>query len=134
MAVAVGPSGNVFVADYGNNLVRKITPDGVVTTFAGSGTAGSADGTGTSAQFNGPSGIAFDASGNVYVSQLGNPAIRKITPAGVVTTLAGSGTAGLADGIGTAAQFDTPWDVQLDASGNLYVASNHAIRKITPVR
>ena len=133
-SLTVDTSGNVYVADTFNHLIRKITPAGVVTRFAGTGTIGSADGTSANAEFNLPSSVAVDTSGNVYVSEVGNHAIRKITPAGVVTKLAGSGTAGLADGIGTTAQFNNPWDVELDASGNLYVATDNAIRKITPVR
>jgi sugar lactone lactonase YvrE len=132
-SLTVDTSGNVYVADTYNHLIRKITPAGVVTRFAGIG-AGSADGTSANAEFNLPSSVAVDTSGNVYVSEVGNHAIRKITPAGVVTKLAGSGTAGSADGIGTTAQFNNPWDVKLDASGNLYVATDNAIRKITPVR
>ncbi|MDR6534326.1 NHL repeat-containing protein [Variovorax soli] len=131
--VAIDASGYVYVTDNGNSTIRKISPAGVVTTFAGSGTRGFGDGNSANAQFKGPSGIAVDSTGNVYVSDLDNYAIRKITPAGLVTTLAG-GTAGSTDGIGAAAQFSLPWDIELDASGNLYVATNHSIRKITPLR
>jgi sugar lactone lactonase YvrE len=132
--VAVDAIGNVYVADAENNEIRKITPDGVVTTLAGSGTAGAADGTGTAASFNLPQGVAVDASGNVYVTDTVNNEIRKITPAGVVTTLAGSGTAGAADGTGTAASFNDPIGVAVDASGNVYVGdkSNNEIRRIEP--
>jgi hypothetical protein len=131
--VAVDGSGNVYVADDSNHLIRKITPGGVVTTLAGSGSLGSANGTGTAASFRGPSGVAVDGSGNVYVADRSNHLIRKITPGGVVTTLAGSGSAGSADGTGTAASFSYPEDVAVDGSGNVYVAdrSNHLIRKIT---
>jgi sugar lactone lactonase YvrE len=131
--VAVDASGNVYVADYGNHKIRKITPSGVVSTFAGSGTQGSADATGTAASFNAPFGLAVDASGNIYVADTGNHKIRKITPAGVVSTLAGSGSYGSTDGTGTAAIFAFPNGVALDASGNVYVAdtNNNKIRKIT---
>ena len=131
--VAVDASGNVYVGDYGNHKIRKITSAGVVTTFAGSGTAGSTDGTGTSASFNNPIGVAVDASGNLYVADRGNHKIRKITPAGVVTTLAGSGTAGSTDATGISASFNGPYGVAVDALGNVYVAdyNNHKIRKIT---
>jgi prepilin-type N-terminal cleavage/methylation domain-containing protein len=132
-SVAVDSSGTVYVADSGNNRIRKITPAGVVSTLAGSGTAGFADGTGAAAQVRAPSGVAVDASGAVYVSDTFNHRIRKISPAGVVSTLAGSGTAGSSDGTGAAAQFNAPYDVAVDASGTVYVVdiNNQRIRKIT---
>jgi Bacterial Ig-like domain/Secretion system C-terminal sorting domain/NHL repeat len=131
--VAVDNSGNVYVADASNNRIRKITAAGVVTTLAGDGTAGYLDGTGTAAQFSGPIGVAVDGAGTVYVADALNHRIRKITSAGEVTTLAGSGTAGFADGTGTAAQFNRPFGVAVDGSGTVYVADyfNHRIRKIT---
>ncbi len=132
-AVAVDASGNVYVSDSRNHRIRKINNSGAVTTFAGSGTQGLLDGTGTAAQFNNPAGIVVDVSGNVYVSDLGNHSIRKITPAGVVTTLAGSGASGFADGTGTAAQFNGPSGLAIDGSGNIVVAdyNNHRIRIVT---
>ena len=135
--VAVDASGNVYVADSFNHKIRKITPAGFVSTFAGSGSNGSADGTGILATFSSPTGLAIDASGNVYVADKGNDEIRKITPLGVVTTLAGAAGfqpfPGSADGIGIAARFNYPFGVAVDASGNVYVADtdNHKIRKIT---
>ncbi len=135
-AVATDSSGNVYVADYNNSTIRKITPAGVVTTLAGlAGIIGSADGTGSAAQFNLPNGVATDSSGNIYVADSGNATIRKITPAGAVTTLAGlTGTIGSADGMGSAAQFNNPSGVATDSSGNVYVTDrgNSTIRKITP--
>jgi streptogramin lyase len=133
-SVAVDASGNVYVADWGNNKIRKITPSGVVSTLAGTGSWGSTDGTGTSASFNNPRGVAVDASGNVYVADSNNHKIRKITPSGVVSTLAGSDSQGSTDGTGTSASFNNPRGVAVDASGNVYVADsdNHKIRKITP--
>jgi len=132
--VALDASGNIYVAGAGNHLILKVTPAGVTSVFAGSGLAGSANGTGTAASFNYPTGIAADALGNVYVVDQGNNAIYKITPAGVVTTFAGSGAAGAADGVGITASFKTPEGVATDASGNVYVADagNNLIRKITP--
>ena len=132
--VAVDTNGNVYVADEANQIVRKITPAGVVTTLAGSALKpGNADGTGSAARFNGPHGVAVDTNGNVYVSGSGNDTIRKITPGGVVATLAGSGKRGSADGTGSAAQFNCPYGVAVDTNGNVYVAdgSNNTIRKIT---
>ncbi|ASU32340.1 NHL repeat-containing protein [Mucilaginibacter xinganensis] len=131
--MAVDAQGNVYVADFGNNVIRKITAAGVASTLAGNGTAGFVNGTGTAATFNNPAGIAVDASGNVYVADHGNNAIRKITAAGVVTTLAGVKTAGYVNATGTAAAFDHPNGVAADAAGNVYVADqgNSAIRKIT---
>ncbi len=132
--VAVDASGNVYVADMLNNLIRKIAPGGVVTTIAGSGSIGSSDGTGASASFYFPNSLAVDASGNVYVTDDVNNLIRKITPGGVVTTFAGTGLAGSANGLGTAASFNDPAGITLDIAGNAYIAdaNNNLIRKISP--
>jgi streptogramin lyase len=134
IGVAVDAAGNVYVADNGNQMIREINPSGVVTTLAGSGTIGSLNGTGTAASFRGPTGVAVDATGNVYVGDWGNNVIRKISPSGVVTTLAGSGTIGSLNGTGTAASFFEPFGVAVDAAGNVYVADqiNNLIRKINP--
>ncbi len=133
--VAVDSSGNVYVADEGNDEIREITPAGVVSTLAGSpGVAGSANGTGSAASFYYPTGVAVDNSGNVYVADEGNEEIREITPAGVVSTLAGSaGQMGSNNGTGSAASFAYPTGVAVDSSGNVYVAdlANDDIRKIT---
>src|SRR5439155_474883 len=124
--VATDSSGNVYVADYSNSTIRKITPAGVVTTLAGlAGNPGSDDGTGSAARFYYPFGVATDSSGNVYVADTSNSTIRKITPAGVVTTLAGlAGRDGSDDGTGSEARFYYPFSVPTDSSGNVYVADN----------
>ncbi len=129
--VAVDGAGNVYVADYNNHGIRKITTSGVVSTLAGI-TYGYTDGTGTSAKFKNPYGVAVDGAGNVYVADRDNHRIRKITTSGVVSTLAGS-SQGYTDGTGTSAQFAYPFGVAVDGTGNVYVAdeSNHRIRKIT---
>lgn len=136
--LAVDPAGNVFVSDR-NNVIRKITTAGVVTPVAGmSGTAGSADGPGSAAQFNNPQALAFDGAGNLYVADTGNMTIRKLAPSGngwSVSTFAGTaGLAGSHDDTGTAARFNGPSGLALDGAGNLYVADtgNEIIRKITP--
>jgi sugar lactone lactonase YvrE len=132
--IAVDGSGNIYVADTTNNLIRKITNAGVVSTLAGlQNVAGYDDGTGSQALFNHPGGLAVDESGNVYVADTGNSTIRKITPAGVVTTLAGLPTiAGLENGSGIYALLNHPQALAVDASGNIYVADtgNATIRKI----
>jgi hypothetical protein len=127
--VAVDSAGNMYVADTANHRIRKITPTGVVTTLAGNGTTTFADGVGTNATFNNPSGVAVDSAGNMYVADTNNNRIRKITPAGVVTTLVGS-TSGYLDGAGTNARFSAPRGVAVDSAGNVYVADtgNHRIR------
>lgn len=174
-AITIDPSGNLFVADWQNHAIRKITSAGVVTTIAGNGVPDFANGTGSTARFNQPCGITIDASGNLYIADYINAMIRKITPAGVVTTLvnpsggifgvvsdaagniyytsymgqqvrkyttAGSdiaiagliNTTGTTDGTGTAARFNYPAGITLDASGNIYITEsiNSLIRKITP--
>jgi hypothetical protein len=134
-AVAVGTNGVLYVADGGNNSIRRITPGGVVGTLAGWTNAGYADGVGTNALMNGPAGIAVDGVGNVFVADTGNNVIRKIATNGVVSTLAGLvGTAGHADGNGTNAQFNGPTGVAVDAAGNVYVADtyNYTIRRVSP--
>lgn len=130
--IAVDSSGNLFITDQLNNLIRKITPAGVVGTFAGSGTAGANNGQGTSASFNWPAGIAVDNAGNVFVTEQVNNLIRKITPQGLVSTFAGGGAA--LDGQGVQASFLGPNGLAIDKSGNLYVSDefHYLIRKITP--
>ena len=133
--VAVDNAGNVYVTEF--NAIRKITPAGVVTTLAGGGLyhPGGIDGTGSSASFASPKGIAVDSTGNVYVADTENFTIRKITSSGVVTTLAGTaGSTGSSDGTGSAARFVNPIDVAVDNAGNVYVSDNlgGSIRKINP--
>ncbi|PYI83086.1 MAG: hypothetical protein DME26_15755 [Verrucomicrobia bacterium] len=152
--VAVDSARNVYVADKYNSTIRKITPAGAVTTLAGSaGQVGSADGVGSAARFGGvlcycgdcivvgPESVAVDSTGNVYVADTWNHTIRKVTPDGVVTTLAGNASiqfgrpiGGYADGTGSAARFNYPNSVAVDSAGIVYVADtwNHTIRKVTP--
>lgn len=128
--IAIDSKGNLYISDYGSHKIRKLDPTGKVTTLAGS-SAGYKDGTGASAKFNRPNAVAVDATGNLYVADQMNHKIRKVTSSGVVTTVAGS-TAGYKDGVGAAAQFDNPFGIVLDLSGNLYVSETHRIRKVTP--
>jgi sugar lactone lactonase YvrE len=122
--IAIDASGNLYVADTGNDTIRMVTSAGVVTTLAGSpGLAGSTDGTGSAARFNGPRGVAVDGNGNVYVADGGNSAVRKVTPGGVVTTLAGlPGNFANVEGTGAAAIFDGPSGIAVDSGGNLYLS------------
>jgi sugar lactone lactonase YvrE len=132
-AIATDKQGNTYVTDAEHHIVRKITPNGVTTTLAGQARqTGYADG--ASALFNIPRGITTDGASNVYVADTANHVIRKITPAGIVSTLAGrAGSAGSADGTGDAARFNIPVGLANDTAGNLYVAeSGGTIRKITP--
>lgn len=133
MGIAVDSSGNVYIADNSNSRIRKITPGGLVSTFAGGVSSGAVDGQGTSATFSSPQGAAVDSAGNIYIADSGNNKVRKITPGGLVSTLAGSGTATFADGQGVAASFSNPFGMAVDLAGNVYVAdrNNHRIRKIT---
>lgn len=134
--VAVDAAGNVYVADGFNHTIRKISPVGEVTTWAGqAGEVGSADGFGADARFDYPSGVATDSAGNVYVADGGNHTIRKIAPTGEVTTLAGrAGEEGNIDGLGSDARFSSPYGLAVDSSGNVFVADsrNHTLRKIEP--
>lgn len=132
VGVALDSGGNVYVADENNNEIEKITPAGAVSVFAGSTAPGNLDGTGTAARFHGPKGVAVDSLGNVWVADANNNEIRKITPSGVVTTWAGTGSAGSANGSGTSASFNNPIGIAVDSSGNLYVADygNNEIREI----
>lgn len=129
--MAFDAAGNLIVADGGNQRIRSIAPDGTVTTVAGNGQSGKKDGAVGTATFYSPTDVAVDAKGNIWVSESINHAIRKITPGGVVSTVAG-GTLGSADGVGAAAKFGDLWGLALDASGAAYVAdrSNHRIRKV----
>lgn len=134
--VVIDRDGVLYVSDSGNHTIRRITAAGVVTTVAGAaGVAGSSDGTGAAARFNKPAGLAIDASGNLYIVDNGNRTVRMMTPAGVVTTLAGTALkTGAADGYGALASFKDPYNIAVDATGSLYVTDcgNHTIRMLTP--
>jgi sugar lactone lactonase YvrE len=134
--IAVDSAGNVYVADTGNNTIRKITANGVVSTLAGlAGQPDSQDGTGTNARFRNPWDVAVDSTGDVFVADMSNDTIRKITPTGLVSTLAGqTGNSGSLDGVGTGAQFNNPFAMAVDGADNIYVSdsANDTIRKITP--
>ncbi|MGA3017523.1 MAG: IPT/TIG domain-containing protein [Bryobacteraceae bacterium] len=135
-AVASDSSGNVYIADTVNNVVRKVTASGVISTIAGNGTAGSGGdgGAATSAQLHSPQGIAVDASGNIYVADTQNARVRKIS-GGAINTVAGNGTAGFGGdgGAATSAQLNIPAGLAVDGAGNLYIAdfSNNRVRKVT---
>jgi len=133
--IAIDPQGSVFYTDVSNNSIRKLSGGNASTLAGGSSAAGGyADGSGSNAKFSSPTGIVADKEGNLYVSDLHNQCIRKITPAGVVTTLVGiAGLPGLVDGDATVARFQSPFGIAIDKQGNLYVADfdGNAIRKIS---
>jgi sugar lactone lactonase YvrE len=134
--IVAGPDGFIYVADSQSHTIRRIAPDGSVTTLAGAaGVAGATDGPLGAARFRSPRGLAIDASGGILVADMANHTIRHISPEGLVTTLAGQlGVPGFTEGTGTAARFRNPAGVAVDAAGQIYVAdgSNHAIRSISP--
>lgn len=134
--IAVASNGTVYVADTENHTIRQLSPAGVVTTWAGlAGQKGAADGNQLAARFFHPTGLAVDTKATVYVVDNGNHTVRLITPAGNVSTLAGkAGKPGSTDGVGSAARFDWPNGIAVDAQGKLYVADNvnSTVRCITP--
>ena len=139
LGCTLAPDGCLYVADSRNHTIRKVTPAGVVSTVAGQpGVSGSTDGTGDAARFFGPRNIAADRHGNLYVADGNNNTIRKITPAGVVSTLAGQpGIAGNTDGPAAAATFELPYDLAVDKNGNVFVIclaipGTRTLRLITP--
>ncbi|MCS7027282.1 MAG: OmpA family protein [Bacteroidia bacterium] len=131
--ICIDKNRNLYVADCFNHRIRKIAPDGTVTTVAGNGLAGYKDGKAEEALFNYPYELCVDSENNIYVVEEGNHTVRKIDYRGIVSTIAGNGSPGYKDGIGKEAQFNTPHDVEMDSKGNLYVADykNNCIRKIT---
>ncbi|HEX5884359.1 MAG TPA: NHL repeat-containing protein [Pyrinomonadaceae bacterium] len=133
-ALALASDGNLFVADTANNRIRKITPEGQVSTVAGDGAAGYVDGPAAQAQFNGPMGVAVDARGNIYVADTYNDRIRMIATDGQVSTIAGVGTPGYADDDRTSALFDTPSGIAVATDGSIIVSDtgNDRLRKISP--
>ncbi len=130
--IARDKNGNIYVADSKNNRIRKIDSKGNISSLAGSGVAGFRDGPADSARFSSPSNVAVDDSGNVYVADFTNQRIRKISIAGMVTTMAGSGQEGYLDGMALTARFDYPRGIVLDRMGNIYIGDswNHRIRKM----
>ncbi|HTX34442.1 MAG TPA: NHL repeat-containing protein, partial [Bryobacteraceae bacterium] len=137
VAVAIDSNGNIYISDQANNRVRRVTPNGVIGTYAGSGQYGySGDGgPGTSASLRFPAGLSVDTVGNLYVVDLNSNRIRKVTPAGIITTVAGTGNAGFSGdgGPATAATLNYPNDVAVDPAGNLYItdSANKVVRKVT---
>lgn len=129
--IALDAAGNIYVADHGVNIIWKVSTSGVITNLAGNGLQGSVDGLGTAASFKYPSDLTLDASGNVFVADLGNRKIRKITPGGLVSTFAGSDTSNTYDGTGLSSSFIVPRGITIDDAGNLYVTDYEKIRKIT---
>ncbi|MDB5142788.1 MAG: type sorting protein [Mucilaginibacter sp.] len=127
-------SGNLIVAEQGTSQIIQVAPNGTITNIAGSGSAGSANGTGTAAQFNNPNDVTLDGAGNIFVADYLNNEIRKIAPGGIVTVFAGSTAAGYANATGAAAQFNNPTGIALGSGGVIYVADfvNNDIRKIMP--
>jgi sugar lactone lactonase YvrE len=138
VTVASDIAGNLFIADLAGGWVRKVTPAGVITTVAGNGTFGfSGDGgPATAAALNNPNGLAVDTSGNVFIADTFNSRVRKVTPAGIISTVAGTGVAGFSGdgGPATAAEINAPTSLAIDSIGNLFIAdrSNQRIRKVTP--
>jgi len=132
ISVAIDDDDNLFISDFYNHKIRKISKQGAVSTIAGS-SSGYQDGIGTHAKFSNPTQIVLDSEKNIFISEWNNDRIRKITPGGVVSTIAGTGVSGLSNGNASAAQFRNPSGIALDDQGSLYVAdlSNHQIRKIT---
>ena len=126
--------GNLYITDAGHHQVKKVTPGGVITIFAGTGHPGNTDGPAGSASFNYPSGICTDGEGNFYIAGFGGQNIRKISSDGNVSTIAGTGEEGYRDGAGAEALFSSPRGICIDSHGNLFVGDcwNHRIRKITP--
>jgi sugar lactone lactonase YvrE len=137
--LAMDAAGNLYLAESGNHIIRKITPTGIISTFAGNGTPGfSGDGgPALNAQLNTPEALAIDATGNLYVSELGNQRVRKITPGGIITTYAGTGTPGYSGdgGPATAAMLRNPRGLAVDAAGNLFIADagNRRVRRVDPL-
>jgi sugar lactone lactonase YvrE len=138
LGVAVDTAGNLFIADMDNARIRKVTPSGVISTVAGNGTQGYGGdgGPATSAQFLYPQGVAVDAAGNLFIADTANSCIRKVTPGGLISTVAGNGNYGYSGdgGPATSAQINTPFGIAVDAAGNLFIADsgNGRIRKVTP--